>query len=194
MANRPRRRVPRLRQACAAAALLLAGSCSTPELVPPPPPSAPPRRPAAPPPLPPAQSWQDMPITPGDWRWSSESGRSTARFGRPGDTVFALACRGDGSVVLTRRGALHAPAPTAAVTVILRAGTASRPLAGQAGADGVAVALDARDPLLDAIAFARGRFAVEVQGMAVLALPSWPEVARVIDDCRSAPVANPVGG
>jgi hypothetical protein len=46
------------------------------------------------------------------------------------------------------------------------------------------VSIPARDPLLDAIVFSRGRFAVETRGMAPLYLPSWPEVARVVEDCR----------
>lgn len=40
------------------------------------------------------------------------------------------------------------------------------------------------DPILDAIAFSRGRFAFEAAGLPTLYLPSWPEVSRVIEDCR----------
>jgi hypothetical protein len=43
--------------------------------------------------------------------------------------------------------------------------------------------LQANDPLLDAIAFSRGRFMV-TGGGATLAIPSWPEAARSIEDCR----------
>ncbi len=42
----------------------------------------------------------------------------------------------------------------------------------------------AGDPLLDAMALSKGRFAVETQGMPTLYLPSWAEVTRVIEDCR----------
>jgi len=38
--------------------------------------------------------------------------------------------------------------------------------------------------LLDAMALARGRFAVEVAGYPALYLPNWAEVARVVEDCR----------
>jgi hypothetical protein len=41
------------------------------------------------------------------------------------------------------------------------------------------------DPLLDAMAMSRGRFAVTVAGTPSLVLPSWPEVARVVEDCRA---------
>ena len=42
----------------------------------------------------------------------------------------------------------------------------------------------AYDPLLDAIAFSRGRFTVESESGAMLVLPAWPEPARVVEDCR----------
>ena len=48
----------------------------------------------------------------------------------------------------------------------------------------LAVDLPAHDSLLDAIAFSRGRFMIEVMGEAPLFLPAWPEISRVIDDCR----------
>ncbi len=44
--------------------------------------------------------------------------------------------------------------------------------------------MSARDPLLDAMALSKGRFAVEVEGMRTLYLPAWTEVSRVIEDCR----------
>jgi hypothetical protein len=42
----------------------------------------------------------------------------------------------------------------------------------------------AGDGALDQIAFSRGRFAVEAPGLASLIVPAWPEVTRVIEDCR----------
>jgi hypothetical protein len=62
-----------------------------------------------------------------------------------------------------------------------RALTATRLSEGEAS---VGVSLPAGDPLLDAMAFSRGRIAIEVSGMAPLYLPAWPELARVIEDCR----------
>ncbi len=49
---------------------------------------------------------------------------------------------------------------------------------------GYSVSLNPRDPLLDAMAITRGRFAVEVEGETPLYLPAWAEVTRVIEDCR----------
>jgi hypothetical protein len=58
----------------------------------------------------------------------------------------------------------------------------SDPALGSAGQ--VTAAIKTRDPLLDAMAFSRGRFMIEVAGLPPLYLPSWPEVSRVIEDCR----------
>ncbi len=57
-------------------------------------------------------------------------------------------------------------------------------LATPQGTTQLLVTLPANDRLLDAMAFSRGRFAVEVNGLPTLYLPAWPEVARVVEDCR----------
>ena len=46
------------------------------------------------------------------------------------------------------------------------------------------VSLDPNDPILDAMAITKGRFAVGVEGERTLYLPAWTEVSRVIEDCR----------
>lgn len=48
----------------------------------------------------------------------------------------------------------------------------------------VAIELPARSPTLDEMAFSRGRFAVDVNGLPTLVFPAWAEVGRVIEDCR----------
>ena len=45
--------------------------------------------------------------------------------------------------------------------------------------------LSATDPLLDAIAFSRGRLATAALGAPMVAVPAWPEIDRVVEDCRS---------
>lgn len=45
--------------------------------------------------------------------------------------------------------------------------------------------MSAYDPILDAIIFSRGRFAVEAAGQLSIAVPAWPEIAHVVEDCRS---------
>jgi hypothetical protein len=45
--------------------------------------------------------------------------------------------------------------------------------------------VSANDPLLDAIAFSRGRFALSMPGFPPLVLPAGPELAHVFEDCRA---------
>jgi hypothetical protein len=49
----------------------------------------------------------------------------------------------------------------------------------------ISAGLSAYDPLLDAIAFSRGRVGISVSGQAALVVPAGAEVARVVEDCRA---------
>ena len=167
----------------AAAALAALSACSSKREAAPPPPKASPRvQPSSlPPPPPPRQvGWRDMPVTPGTWRWRMEGSRSVARFG---NDLMVLSCNRDaGTVTLMRPGSAEGE-----VAMSILASSGNRTLTGQAIAGPppvVALTLAARDSVLDAMAFSRGRFAVETAGLPTLYLPSWPEVSRVIEDCR----------
>ena len=48
----------------------------------------------------------------------------------------------------------------------------------------IATEIMPRDPILDAMIYSRGRIALEVTGQMPLAIPSWPEIGRVVEDCR----------
>lgn len=170
--------------AALAALALAAGACVPKREAPPPPP--PPRQAPPPPPTPapppPAPGWEDAPLTPGAWVYSSEASGSQALFGPPqSEALFLLRCdRASRRVTLSREGtgsALTIRTTSAART--LPATSRTEPLAY------LSASVAASDPLLDAIAFSRGRFAVDVPGMARLVLPAWPETARVAEDCRS---------
>jgi hypothetical protein len=111
-------------------------------------------------------------------------GQSVAEFGSPGSaSLLSLTCvRAKDEVHLARAG--NAPVAVA-ISVTTTSGNRpllSDPALGRAGQ--VVTALKSRDPLLDALAFSRGRFMVDVAGLPTLYLPSWPEVSRVIEDCR----------
>ena len=177
-----------------ASSLLIVTCCQTPQPAPPPPapkPVATPT-PAPPPPQvapPPAENWIDRPQTPGDWSYVEEPGETLALFGSPGAIKLVFACDLD-----TRKVSMVRPLSAMGpgdVAMRISAETTSRPLMaarvagspGQAPARAIAT-LDARDPLLDAIAITRGRFAVEVEGEPGLYVPAWAEVTRVIEDCR----------
>lgn len=45
--------------------------------------------------------------------------------------------------------------------------------------------VEGNDPLLDAMANSRGRLGFTAGSAAPLVVPAWPEVARVVEDCRA---------
>jgi hypothetical protein len=132
-------------------------------------------------PAPAFTNWIDAPQTPGDWRYSPVSGGSEARFGEAAsEPRFAMRCvPASRSVELIRAGNFAASAP-----VTVRTEFDNRALAGSPVNGAMRVVLAASDPLLDSMALSKGRFAIEVAGAPPLYLPSWPEVTRVIEDCR----------
>lgn len=170
-----------------AIAMTLLASCATA-----PPPAPPPAvRPAAPAPVtavPPSYQgdWIDWPLTAGDWSYASEARGSVARFGPRDAALFAIRCdRTARRIELARPGMLEGDR-SATMTIRASAGAASYPVSNSANAPGyVAAMLTASDPQLDRMIFSRGRFVVEVNGAPEpLVLPAWPEVARVVEDCR----------
>jgi hypothetical protein len=114
--------------------------------------------------LPVAEDWRDRPLTQGDWSYRSDAQGSEARF-----AGFVLRCDAERrQIVLGREGTSRA------MRLLTTYGEHSL-------ASGAALA--ATDPLLDEIAYSRGRFAVE-SGAGTMIVPAWPEPARVIEDCR----------
>ncbi|MBA4355999.1 MAG: hypothetical protein C0409_15045, partial [Novosphingobium sp.] len=111
----------------------------------------------------------------------SEGG--VARYGAGTATLFALACnRGAATITMIRSGTSAVSLPMSiATTSEIRALSAEPAPQGQAQ---LVVTVSAQDALLDGMAFSRGRFAVEVNGLPTLYLPAWAEVGRVIEDCR----------
>ena len=163
-----------------ASSLLAVTCCQTPEPPPPPAPAPTPVATQAPPPqvtLPPADNWIDRPQTPGDWQYGREGNRSFASFGSGDTPRFGLTCTD------SRRIALVAPGP-GGPEMRVRTETEQRILTGSRQDGALVVELPANDPLLDAMAITRGRFAIEPTGAPGLYIPAWAEVTRVIEDCR----------
>ena len=130
-------------------------------------------------------NWMDYPATPGDWTYRSEGTTTRALFGEANQGArLSLACdRATRRVTLGRAGTANGQ-----VTMTIRTETQDRALT--AGAMGgstpmIAAQLAASDALLEAMAFSKGRFAVEVPGTSTLYVPAYPEITRVIEDCRS---------
>lgn len=166
-----------------AGASLLASCTAIPSSAPPTPaPQATPATPApaTPAPVPQSSNWRDAPITPGDWTWGMEGNRSVARFA---NGVLALSCDPTArTVTLLRQGTGRGAVPVTIRVVDSAHSMNGTPVAGPPPA--IAVTFRATDSTLDAMAFSRGRFAVETAGLPTLYVPSWPEVSRVIEDCR----------
>lgn len=140
---------------------------------------------ATPLPTPAFENWIDAPQTPGDWFYAAIPPYTYAAFG-PAATQPLASFRCDRASRTVSIG--RTSASTTLQPMTIRAETIERTFAAQPRQGSVerllAVDLPANDPFLDAIAFSQGRFMIEAMGEAPLFLPAWPEISRVIDDCR----------
>jgi len=122
-----------------------------------------------------AVDWRDAPLAPGAWALQIAGRVSAASYGG----AITMACR-DGVVEIALPGPASSPAPQ--FTIITSSRRADR--SGLAD-DALRLRIPAGDGLLDAIAFSRGRFAVEAEGRGRLILPADPVISRVVEDCRA---------
>jgi hypothetical protein len=132
----------------------------------------------APLPTPVAADWTSAPLTTGNWRWRSADGASSAEFIIPtGQVQVQIACNpAPRQVFISVVGA-----PAGDMTI--RTETADRVIVTNLSGVFARALILPTDSLLDAIAFSRGRFALEAPGHAYY-LPSYPEITRVVEDCR----------
>jgi hypothetical protein len=178
-----------------AIAVLLLAACSTPAIIPPPEPvpeptptptPAPTPTPTPVPTLAPSYAdWADAPQSRGDWFYVARPPFSYAVFGAS-ETDFGFVMRCDPaahSIAIGRVSAAMEGRPMRILTESTVRLLTGMPRQGSIE-HLIATDLAAGDPLLDAMAISKGRFAVEVAGEPTLYLPSWPEVTRVIEDCR----------
>lgn len=119
----------------------------------------------------------------GAWSYAAMADGSEARFtGASGTVQLALRCaRATRRVTISR--AASGPAPS----LMVWTSSASRTLPApgyDAAAGRLNVQFAAFDVLLDAIIFSRGRLAVGAGAAPALVVPNWPELARVVEDCR----------
>jgi hypothetical protein len=120
--------------------------------------------------------------TGGGWTYAAVPGGTEARFATSATLPqLVIHC-----TTATRRVTIARPATGAAPFLTLWTTSQSRdvpasynPLTGR-----ISIDIAAYDPLLDALAFSRGRLAVGVKGQALFVAPAFPEVARVVEDCR----------
>ena len=119
----------------------------------------------------------------GNWTYRAIAGGSEADLVDASAAVrFQVRCnRAARTVSLIRSGV-----PAAAPTLTVWTSSSSRTVPARFLATKELVAdLVATDPLLDSFAFSRGRIASAASGAPMLAVPSSPEITRVVEDCRS---------
>jgi hypothetical protein len=111
---------------------------------------------------------KSLPVAAGQWSYAATATGGEARYGNH----LMLQCdKATRTITVTRPGT-----PNAALTIATDTKSRALPLSGR---------LSAYDPLLDAIAYSRGRVVISGGTGPVLAVPSWPEAARAIEDCRN---------
>ena len=120
--------------------------------------------------------------TVGNWSYRPITGGSEADFVDSGGHVrLAVRCNRTTRAVRIVRTGMTAAAPYLTVTTTYGA----RNLAASFAAGNLSAAVAANDPLLDDIAFTRGKWAIANSGVGALVVPSWAEAPRVFEDCRS---------
>jgi hypothetical protein len=148
-------------------------------------PSSPP--PIAPPPVSPrppidAGNWRDVPLAPGTWHYVDGREVSAARYG-PDGAAPLIVVRCDKA---RRQIAIMLAGSAQQLTIATSSGS-EHFAAGRVDEGGFAMTaalFAASDPLLDRLAFSRGRFALAGPARAFVAAPTWAEPARTIEDCR----------
>ncbi|WP_299307044.1 hypothetical protein [uncultured Croceicoccus sp.] len=134
-------------------------------------------------PLPPVavpDDWRDAPISAGEWTYRADANATRALFGS--DVAdFVMACEPGNRQIKLWRMTPDARATTMTITTTSQ----TKMLTAQPAANGQVVAtLAPHDPIIDAMIFSRGRFAVAAPGTRTLYMPTWAEIARVAEDCR----------
>jgi hypothetical protein len=127
--------------------------------------------------------WTDWPLANGSWVYRRDDRGSIALFGAStADALVTLRCdTGRRALFLSRAGNVGS-------TMVVRTSSTSKTLGLQSTGGQpayVATSIAPTDPILDAMAFTRGRIALEVDGAQNIAIPIWSEVGRVVEDCRA---------
>ena len=118
----------------------------------------------------------------GDWSYAAIADGSESTFSNAtGQPQLTIRCTRS-----ARRITLLKAAATASPTLWVWTSSQKRnlPATYDSGTGHVTASLQAFDPLLDAIASSRGRIGFSASGLAALVVPPWPDVGRVIEDCR----------
>jgi hypothetical protein len=118
----------------------------------------------------------------GSWTYEPASGGSEVTFANAsGVPQLTIRCtRATRRISILKASSLASPA----LWVWTSSQSKSLPATFDAATARVSTELGAYDSFLDAIASSRGRVGFSTSGLAVLVVPPWADVARVIEDCR----------
>ena len=124
------------------------------------------------------------PVSPGSWSYRATAMGSEATFVDSGGIQRAVVgcIRSARQVSISRTSG----APAASIAVWTSSSSRALPSRFDLSAKRVIATTTAYDPLLDAVAFSRGRFALSLPGFPTLLLPTGSEVDHVVEDCRAA--------
>ncbi len=151
-------------------------------------PAIPAVKPTPPPVVPPANAgnWDDWPRAPGNWVYRADGRGSVALFGLAGqDASFLIRCDRSARKIYLSRAGSFADGDSGRMTVRATSGLQTYPVANAGGTPAyISAEVQPADPNLDAMAYSRGKFLISVKGATDLVIPSWPEFARVVEDCR----------
>jgi hypothetical protein len=147
-----------------------------------PPPAAPSPPVAAP--LP-ERPWEVADLTPGNWVYRKEGSDSLALFGdEDTEALLVLRCEVAGRRI-TLSLVLGFETPARALSIRTSNGVLNWSAAfDDDGIEMLVAGRPANDPGWDAIAFSRGRIAIEAEGLPRLIVPVWAELSRTVEDCR----------
>jgi len=126
--------------------------------------------------------WLDEQRSVGDWQHRQNVSESRTQYIGTGGELFSLTCSFSNQNIRLERQV--AAAQAGMMRIRTETGDRIFNAVPMAGTNTLSITLNATDPLLDAMAITKGRFAVEIEGASTLYLPSWAEVTRVIEDCR----------
>ena len=117
----------------------------------------------------------------GVWTYRATSDGSEAMFSVANAPQVVLHC-----TRATRRVSVAKAATAAAplLSVWTSSGTRSLPAGFTPATNRLTAIVPAFDPVLDAIAFSRGRVGFVVAGTPALVVPDFAEIDRVVEDCR----------
>lgn len=130
-------------------------------------------------------NWEDWPRSPGDWSYRQDGRGSIALFGKPGHNAdVMLRCDSARRSLYLSVAARTTTTQQADLSIRTSSMRKSLTLRSTGEAPYMAVELAPRDPLLDAMAFSRGKFVLAMDARTWFTVPPWAELSRVIEDCR----------